>query len=143
MSTREAVQLVLQAAALSRGGEVFTLDMGEPVNILDLARRLVRMAGRVPYRDVEIQITGPRPGEKLVEEVRDGGEEQMPSGHPSIVMSRPPLHDRAALRGALQELEVLANDGRIADLADRMKSLACGVQEAVRVDELLWTRSSS
>jgi FlaA1/EpsC-like NDP-sugar epimerase len=143
MSTREAVQLVLQATALSRGGEVFTLDMGEPVNILDLARKLVRMAGRVPYRDVDIAIIGPRPGEKLVEEVRDGEEEQMPSAHPSIVVSQPPLLDRAALRAALQELEILAGEGLIAELGDRMKSLAVAARDVVREDELLWTRSSS
>jgi FlaA1/EpsC-like NDP-sugar epimerase len=62
MSVQEAVQLVLQAAALSTGGEVFTLDMGEPVRILDVAERLIRLSGRIPGRDVPIAITGVRPG---------------------------------------------------------------------------------
>jgi FlaA1/EpsC-like NDP-sugar epimerase len=74
MSLQEAVCLVLQAAAMSRGGEVFTLEMGDPVNIMELARRLIRLSGRVPDRDVKIEIVGPRPGEKLVEDLLDPAE---------------------------------------------------------------------
>ncbi|MGQ0670440.1 MAG: polysaccharide biosynthesis protein [Actinomycetota bacterium] len=124
MSNQEAVQLVLQAAALSRGGEVLTLDMGEPVNILELARRLIRLSGRVPDVDVRVEITGPRPGEKLVEELIDPEEEQLPSGHPGIAVSRPPVPDRPALRRALRELEALAATGDSPALAERMKALA-------------------
>ena len=124
MTVQEAVRLVLQAGALSRGGEVFTLDMGEPVNILDLARKLIRLAGRVPDRDVAIRITGVRPGEKLVEEVVDLGEQAIPSGHPSIVAARPPVPHPAALREALFELEVLARHEQGEELAERMKELA-------------------
>lgn len=121
MSIEEAVQLVLQAAALSEGGEVFTLEMGEPVNILDLARNVIRLSGRVPGRDVEIAIVGARPGEKISEEVIDLTEDPMSTVHPGIVFARPPIPDRAALRRALRELEGLANEGRIQDLADRMR----------------------
>lgn len=124
MSTHEAVQLVLQAAALSRGGEVLTLDMGEPVNILALARNLIRLSGRVPGRDVEIQVVGARPGEKLVEEIVDLTEDSIPSGHPSILAARPPTPDRRALRRAIRELESLAAEGRSRDLAERMRALA-------------------
>jgi FlaA1/EpsC-like NDP-sugar epimerase len=122
MSVQEAVQLVLQAAALSRGGEVFTLDMGEPVNIRALAERLIRLSGRVPNRDVEISIVGPRPGEKLMEDVLDPDEQPAPSDHPSITVSRPAPPDRGALRAAIRDLERLALDGRGEELAGRMKA---------------------
>src|SRR5439155_5604833 len=105
MSVGEAVELVLQAAALAEGGEVFTLDMGEPVNILDLARKVVRLSGHIPGRDIEIAIVGPRPGEKIIEDVVDDGEEVLPSGHPKIVVSRPPLPHPGGLRSYLRELE--------------------------------------
>ena len=124
MSIHEAVQLVLHAAALSRGGEVFTLDMGEPINILDLAQRLIRLSGRVPGRDIEIQIVGTRPGEKLAEEIVDPEEEPLPSGHQGIFVSRPPVPDRPALRRALRELEELAHAGQPDELARRAKDLA-------------------
>jgi FlaA1/EpsC-like NDP-sugar epimerase len=126
MSIQESVQLVLYAAALSRGGEVLTLDMGEPVNILDLARKLIRLSGRVPGKDVEIAIVGARPGEKLVEELVHPEEEPLPSGHSGISISRPPVPDRPALRRGLRELEALVRDGDTQALAERMKELAAG-----------------
>jgi FlaA1/EpsC-like NDP-sugar epimerase len=120
MSVHESVQLVLQAAAISQGGEVLTLDMGEPVNILALAHKIIRLSGRVPNRDVPITIVGVRPGEKLVEDVVDPAEEPLPSSHPAIVVSRPGIPDRAALRRAVRELEILVSEARPAELAERM-----------------------
>ncbi len=124
MSVGEAVELVLQAAALSSGGEVFTLDMGEPVNILELARRVIRLSGRVPERDVRIQIVGARPGEKLVEEVVDPDEHPQLTAHPSIWVSRPPVPDPATLRDSIRQMEHLAAEGRTEELATGMKALA-------------------
>ena len=126
MSVQEAVQLVLQAAALSTGGEVFTLDMGEPVRILDLAERLIRLSGRIPGQDVPIEIIGVRPGEKLSENIVAGDEKQLPSGHPAIVVSRPPVPDRAAVHRALTELEYLSPEVLASELAGRMVDLATG-----------------
>jgi FlaA1/EpsC-like NDP-sugar epimerase len=71
MTVDEAVQLVLQASALAQGSEVFVLDMGEPVRIVDLARRLIRLAGLTPGADIAIEYTGRRPGEKLTERLSD------------------------------------------------------------------------
>jgi FlaA1/EpsC-like NDP-sugar epimerase len=124
MSLEEAVQLVLQAGALAEGGEVFTLEMGEPVNILDLARRLVRLAGRVPGRDVPVEIIGARPGEKLEEELVAEDEELRPTVHPGIAFSRPPRPDTTRLSDAIHELETLLALGDDAKLADRIKTLA-------------------
>ena len=124
MSVEEAVQLVLQAGALARGGEVFTLDMGEPVKILDLARRLIRLSGHVPDKEVEIQITGVRAGEKLREDLFDATEESVKSSHPSIMVSRPLAPDRASMRLGIWELEMLARESTREELAMRMKEIA-------------------
>ena len=126
MSVQESVQLVLQAAALSTGGEVFTLDMGEPVRIMDLAERLIRLSGRIPGRDVPIEITGARQGEKIFEDIVAGDEEQLPSGHPAIVVSRPPVPDRAAVHHALTWLERLVLEAPAPEAGRRMVDLASG-----------------
>ena len=84
MSISEAVQLVLQASTMGEGSEVFVLDMGDPVRILDLATNMVRLAGLVPGKDIEIRITGLRPGEKLYEELRLDHESVLSTPHDKI-----------------------------------------------------------
>ncbi len=127
MSVEEAVQLVLQAGALARGGEVFTLEMGQPVNILDLANRLIRLSGRVPGRDIAVQVIGARPGEKVHEELVDDDEAPTLTGHPGIVVATPPPSDPAALRRSLREMDALAKEGRLTELADRLRRSASDV----------------
>ena len=111
MSVQEAVQLVLQAAALSGGGEIFTLEMGEQVRIIDLARKVIRLAGRVPDRDIPIAITGIRPGEKLVEELYEPDIGSEPTDHEGIRATKPPIPETAPLRRRLANLERLVMDG--------------------------------
>jgi FlaA1/EpsC-like NDP-sugar epimerase len=135
MSVREAVQLVLHAAALARGGEVFTLRMGEPVTILDLAHRVIRMTGRVPDKDVQISIVGPRPGEKIIEELVSADEESVDSAHASIMVSQPPKPDPLVLRRSLREVELLADQGLGEELGVRIKELARRREELARVSE--------
>ena len=88
MTIPEAVQLVLQAAAIGEEGEVFVLDMGEPVRIYDLATDLIRLSGLEPDQDVEIRVTGMRPGEKLYEELFFTGVDVAPTVHPKILRAR-------------------------------------------------------
>jgi FlaA1/EpsC-like NDP-sugar epimerase len=93
MTIPEAAQLVLQAGAMATGGDVFVLDMGEPVKIIDLARRMVRLAGMTvkdeasPHGDIEIIISGLRPGEKLYEELLIGDNPE-PTAHERIMKAR-------------------------------------------------------
>jgi FlaA1/EpsC-like NDP-sugar epimerase len=104
MSIREAVQLVLQAAAMSEGKDIFVLEMGEQVRILDLARRMIRLAGRRVGDDVEIRVTGTRPGEKLVEELHAADEHLQPTWHPAIRRLAPGIMSPVEIRSALEPL---------------------------------------
>jgi FlaA1/EpsC-like NDP-sugar epimerase len=96
MSISEAVQLVLQASTMGEGSEVFVLDMGEPIRIMDLAKNMIRLAGLVPGEDIDIRCTGLRPGEKLFEELQLDGENVLPTPHEKIRRLRSqapsPLH---------------------------------------------------
>lgn len=111
MSVHEAVQLVLQAAALAQGGDVFMLDMGEPVNILALAERMIRLSGRNVGTDIGVVVTGRRPGEKLEETLRAPCEEAEPTKHEAIVRVRPAGIDRRRLHAGLGSLSALAARG--------------------------------
>lgn len=88
MTIPEASQLVLQAGALGAGGEIFILDMGKPVKILDLAEDMIRLSGLKPYEDIDIQFTGIRQGEKLFEELEITGEDLLKTRHPKIFIGR-------------------------------------------------------
>ena len=88
MTIPEASQLVLQAAALGKGGEIFILDMGNPVKILDLAEDMIRLSGLTPYEDIDIVFTGVRKGEKLFEELEITGENLLKTHHPKIFIGK-------------------------------------------------------
>jgi FlaA1/EpsC-like NDP-sugar epimerase len=123
MTIPEASQLVLQAATMGKGGEIFVLDMGEPVRIVDLAGMLIQLSGLRPGEDIEIVFTGPRPGEKLFEELRIEGEDMQPTGHPKIRIWKNIIMDRARLRAGISELIELAGRQDPVSLAAKIKEL--------------------
>jgi FlaA1/EpsC-like NDP-sugar epimerase len=104
MTAREACELILQAGAMGQGGEVFVLDMGEPVRIMYLAEQMIRLSGFVPEQDVRIEFTGLRAGEKLREELFHRHEQRETTVHPKIFLARHPEIDVAALNAGLAQL---------------------------------------
>ena len=116
MTVREAVELVLEASVLGlakdrRDGVIYVLDMGEPVRIIDLARQMILLGGLEPDVDIKIEITGPRPGEKLHEEVLHASETVEETAYPGILQAAPRTADHAILSRALDELEAAARAG--------------------------------
>lgn len=111
MSIPEAAQLVLSAAAMGRGGEVFVLDMGTPVRIVELAEKMIRFAGFEPYEDIEIIFTGVRSGEKLAEELAHSSEDLEPTANPKIFVGTIPAPDGYGIGHGLRLLEDLVKDG--------------------------------
>ncbi len=104
MTIPEASQLVLQASAMGRGGEIFVLDMGQQIKIVDVARKLILLSGRVPDTDIEISFTGTRPGEKLYEELNLDDEATIPTGHRKIKIFVGSDLSAASLEQRLQQL---------------------------------------
>jgi FlaA1/EpsC-like NDP-sugar epimerase len=127
MTVREAVELVLQATVLGSTGEaagkIFVLDMGEPVRIVDLARQMIRLAGKRPNIDVAIKITGLRPGEKLFEEIFHGAEPLLPTACKGILLAAPRAGDAAALGTAIDELAAICARGDLAALQGQLRRL--------------------
>ena len=109
MTIPEASQLVIQAGAIGLGGEIFVLDMGEPVRITDLAGDMIRHSGLTPGRDIEIEFVGMRPGEKLVEELHFHDEQRLPTIHPKIMVAEGRRCDPHHIRRSLNQLAELAS----------------------------------
>ena len=110
MTIPEAVSLVLQAGAYAKGGEIFVLDMGEPVKILDLATNLIKLSGYRVGEDIEIKFTGLRPGEKMYEELLMNEEGLKETANKMIFIGKPIEFDEEQFREQLKELERAAVD---------------------------------
>ncbi len=119
MTIPEAVQLVLQAGALGRGGEVFLLDMGEPIKIVDIATDLIRLSGLTVGTDIEIQFSGMRPGEKLYEEMFFSAENVLRTDHPKVLRAR---HGILA-EGVVRRIEGLCKAAESTDGDDKLREL--------------------
>jgi FlaA1/EpsC-like NDP-sugar epimerase len=111
MTIPEAAQLVLQAGTMGQGGEIFVLDMGDPIRIVQLAEDMITLSGLRPGADIEIAFTGIRRGEKLFEELSIRGEDVSPTRHPKIGIWRTRPEDWDQLRGAMDDLVALADSG--------------------------------
>lgn len=123
MTIPEAVQLVIQAGGMGKGGEVFVLDMGKPVKIMDLAWNLIRLSGLVPNVDIKIEVTGTRPGEKLYEEVLTAEEGTNITSHQKIHVAKASAIDHATLRLGLVALSRAAYEANPDAIKDALLSL--------------------
>jgi FlaA1/EpsC-like NDP-sugar epimerase len=129
MTIPEAVQLVIQAGSLGNRGEIFLLDMGDPVKIVDLARNLIELSGLVPGKDVDIRFTGLRPGEKLDEELLISGEQGVRSTKYSKIFVVEALQrESSEFEAAVRDLETAAHDGDATAIRRSLLSLNIGYQ---------------
>jgi FlaA1/EpsC-like NDP-sugar epimerase len=123
MTIPEAVQLIVQAGAIGESGDIFVLDMGKPVKIVDLAHNMIRLSGREPDRDIPIEFIGVRPGEKLHEDLWGEGEAAVPTAHPKILRAACRPVDPIWLEEELAELERLADAGETVEIVARLGEL--------------------
>jgi FlaA1/EpsC-like NDP-sugar epimerase len=131
MTIPEAVQLILQAGVLGKRGEIFILDMGEPIKILDLAMDLIRLHGLVPGEDIEVQFTGVRPGEKIEEELMYDDEELGETPHPKISMvQRSGPADWDWLKEEISNLLRICEEGHVDEARHTLMELALGKSSA-------------
>lgn len=123
MTIPEACNLVLEAGSMGEGGEIFVFDMGKPVRIIDLARKMIQLSGLIPEQDIKIVETGLRPGEKLYEELLAGKENTMHTHHPKIMRARVRTSDKSKTDHCLQELSNLILEGNEMALVSKMKEM--------------------
>jgi FlaA1/EpsC-like NDP-sugar epimerase len=123
MTIPEAVSLIVQAGAIGGRGEIFVLDMGEPVKIVDLARNMILLSGKDPDRDVRVEFVGARPGEKLHEELSSSDETVSATGHPKIRLVTRPSIDVSWLEDELADLESMVEAGETLELVARLAAM--------------------
>jgi FlaA1/EpsC-like NDP-sugar epimerase len=123
MTIPEASCLVLEAATLGEGGEIFCFDMGHPVRIADLAKNMIRLAGYVPGKDIEITYTGLRPGEKLYEELLNQKEITLPTSNQKILVAKVLEYDFDTVATQIQALIEEAKTGKVFPVVQKMKDI--------------------
>ena len=123
MTIPEACQLVLEAAAIGNGGEIFIFDMGEPVKIIDLAKKMIRLAGFVPEQDIKIKVIGLRPGEKLFEELLNDTSKTLPTHNEKIVIAEEIIENHTEIQTEISHLITLTTTGTNNELVMQMKKV--------------------
>lgn len=123
MTIPEACSLVLEAGAMGKGGEIFVFDMGKPVKIYDLAKKMIKLSGFEPGRDIEIKEVGLRPGEKLYEEVLSDQENTLPTYHPKILRAQVRTYRKEFVEKQMDELASLVLEGNAFDVVRKMKEI--------------------
>ena len=123
MTIPEACQLVLEAGAMGNGGEIYIFDMGEPVKIIDLAKKMIRLAGFIPDKDIEIKIIGLRPGEKLFEELLNDTSKTLPTHNSKIMIAQEVTEDFEKVEDSVTELISLTKNNSDLDVVAQMKKI--------------------
>jgi FlaA1/EpsC-like NDP-sugar epimerase len=123
MTIPEACQLVLEAGTMGRGGEIFIFDMGEPVKIIDLAYKMIKLAGLVPEKDIKIKIVGLRPGEKLYEELLNDHAKNLPTHHDKIMIAEEVCCEFEIVADQIEELIIAAQVNNSKQIVSKMKQM--------------------
>ena len=141
MTIPEASQLVLQAGAFAKGGEIFVLDMGKPVKIYDLACDLIKLSGFEPNKDIEIKITGLRAGEKLYEELLMDEEGLTYTKHEKIFIGKPTFTNLSELENKLKELSEIVKKNDVDNLINKIVEIVPTYNVKLKKDEIAQTVS--
>jgi FlaA1/EpsC-like NDP-sugar epimerase len=123
MTIPEACQLVLEACSMGNGGEIYIFDMGKPVKIIDLAKKMIRLAGYIPDKEIKIKIVGLRPGEKLYEELLNDSAKNLTTHHDKIMIAIEVCDEFEIVDNDVQELIQIASSGNSEQLVTKMKSI--------------------
>lgn len=123
MTIPEACSLVLEACVMGNGGEIFVFDMGEPVKITELATKMIRLSGYEPGKEIRIEFTGLRPGEKLFEEILKNEDEIMPTHHKKILISKASHVNYDTIKSNVEQLVSLAKTNQVYDVVRQMKQI--------------------
>ncbi|MFM6915124.1 MAG: polysaccharide biosynthesis protein [Aquirufa sp.] len=142
MTIPEACELVLEAATMGQGGEVFVFDMGESVKIIDLAKKMITLSGLRVDKDIEIRYTGLRPGEKLYEELLNNDENTLPTHHPKILIAEVNTHSYAYMEVATNDLNHLLSSGTNNSIVAKIKEIIPEYKSNNSVFETLDKKSS-
>lgn len=123
MTIPEACQLVIEAGSMGNGGEIFVFDMGKSVKIVDLAVKMIKLSGHIPYQEIDIKFTGLRPGEKLYEELLNDLENTMPTHHEKIMIAKVRENDFEIVKQYMQELFLAVNTQNNNNIVRQMKHI--------------------